>query len=742
VGKIRDRLWVHGLILRAVPFSWVIPLAIGLALGLQDQGQDLLQQFVEWERAPNMVHRILPWLGILLLGGTAWYSSRILLGRPLDRGGLKLPQEQEDLRKWYPRMLGALTPLVIAGALFRAAYFAGADGGWLGWAALLAPVILGAGVLRWIQRHEDLLAAKPWLGVAGVTGVVLIFAIGMLLGLPDGPSRRLLLLGGVSCGLAVLLFVFFIWRRTRILDDQGRCLDHTPRALSRTSVHLILGLLGLCWLVGAAITVAPVAVAPPLGSVFLVLLVGAVWTAVGAAAMLLRTTFRVPVLGVVILWLVVASFFNDYHVVRGVGEWPTADPVSLEDRFARWDGVAESSAESIEDATANPAPVFLVVGEGGGVRAAYWTASVLASLQESDARFVDRVFALSTVSGSSLGAAVFMALTEEGDVRGCGGLVSCTDSILAQDFLSPLLGMMLTSDVAGKLFPFPFLDRSLGIEAAFEQAWSGAVGNDRFSRGLTEALPDRPARPILYMNSTRVETGTQMVMGTAPWLGSSVGEGRDLRDVLRAPPSLAGAVHNSARFPMASPAGRVDTASGGPSWRPSAGTWGRLADGGYYEVSGGATALDLARVLCAARNDVCGARLHVIAILNGPDRGAPAPDRAVTELMSPVVTLFRAREARARESLEALESLVGPDRFHALRLCPNIDGRRANLPLGWHLSQRAQSDMKKNLTLRSNRGQLDAIVSALRSPLRPGSPADSASATGTPPGSSGAHRAC
>ena len=33
-------------------------------------------------------------------------------------------------------MLGALAPLLIAGAFFRAAYFAGADGGWLGWAAL------------------------------------------------------------------------------------------------------------------------------------------------------------------------------------------------------------------------------------------------------------------------------------------------------------------------------------------------------------------------------------------------------------------------------------------------------------------------------------------------------------------------------------------------------------------------------------------------------------------------------
>jgi hypothetical protein len=688
-----------------VPFSWSIPLVIGLTLGLQDQGQDLLQQFVEWERAPNVMHRVLPWLGILLLGATAWYSSRILLGRPLDLGGLELTEDYEDLRKWYPRMLGALTPLLIAGAFFRAAYLAGADGGWLGWSVLCAPVILGAGVLRWIQRHEDLIAKHPLPSFAIAFGIALAFSVGMLFGFDDVPSRRLLLLGGVSCSIAVVLFVFFIWRRTLILDEEGQNVDHTPKSLSKVSRRLIEGLLALGWLVGAAITIAPVSVAPMLGSVSLVLLIGAVWTGVGGAAMLLRTTFKVPLFGLVMLWLIAASFVNDYHVVRAVGEWSAADTLSLAGRFARWDGNADSvpSAE----------PVFLVVGEGGGVRAAYWTGSVLAALQEAESRFVDRLFALSTVSGSSLGAAVFMALTEEGDVGRCGSVVSCTDSILGQDFLSPLIGMMLTSDVAGKFIPLPIFDRSRGIESAFEAAWSGAVGNDRFSWSLPVALPDATSRPILYMNSTRVETGTQMVLGTAPWLGSTPGEVRDLRQVLRAPPSLAGAVHNSARFPIASPAGRVDTASAGPSWRPSAGTWGRLADGGYYENAGGATVLNLARALCEVRADVCGTRLHVIAVLNGPDKGKVEPDRAITELMSPVWTLFRARAARATEALDQLEKLVGASRYHELRLCADIDGRRANLPLGWHLSERAQSDMKANLYSESNRAQLDAILSVL-----------------------------
>ena len=55
-------------------------------------------------------------------------------------------------------------------------------------------------------------------------------------------------------------------------------------------------------------------------------------------------------------------------------------------------------------------PVFLIATEGGGIRAAYFTASVLAALQERCPALAQHTLAISGVSGGSVGAAVFAGL--------------------------------------------------------------------------------------------------------------------------------------------------------------------------------------------------------------------------------------------------------------------------------------------------------------------------------------------
>ena len=59
---------------------------------------------------------------------------------------------------------------------------------------------------------------------------------------------------------------------------------------------------------------------------------------------------------------------------------------------------------------ARPYPVFIVAAPGGGIRAAYWTAGVLAALQDADRGFARHVLAISGVSGGSVGAGIFAAL--------------------------------------------------------------------------------------------------------------------------------------------------------------------------------------------------------------------------------------------------------------------------------------------------------------------------------------------
>ena len=63
-----------------------------------------------------------------------------------------------------------------------------------------------------------------------------------------------------------------------------------------------------------------------------------------------------------------------------------------------------------------PIPVIVAAAEGGGIRAAYWTSMVLhhlADIPDADVMFPRRLFAISSVSGGSFGAAVYAGLRRD-----------------------------------------------------------------------------------------------------------------------------------------------------------------------------------------------------------------------------------------------------------------------------------------------------------------------------------------
>ncbi|MFX7866411.1 hypothetical protein ABTK37_20655, partial [Acinetobacter baumannii] len=60
-------------------------------------------------------------------------------------------------------------------------------------------------------------------------------------------------------------------------------------------------------------------------------------------------------------------------------------------------------------------PLYVVAAEGGGIYAATHAASFLAEIQDMCPGFSHHLFAISGVSGGSVGAAVFNALTRDFD---------------------------------------------------------------------------------------------------------------------------------------------------------------------------------------------------------------------------------------------------------------------------------------------------------------------------------------
>ena len=329
--------------------------------------------------------------------------------------------------------------------------------------------------------------------------------------------------------------------------------------------------------------------------------IGSMIASLSAAAWLVSGV-RLPVITAGVLVLLLFSCVNDNHRLRAL-DGDLARP-RMDEAYARW-------------ARANPeGPIVLVATAGGASRAAYWTAAVLRELDErTQGRFGRQLFAISSVSGGSLGAVGFAGWHADHPF-GEGGCTyspearrSFDSAFFGADYLSPALAGLFYPDLVQRFLPLAvFPDRAVSLEEAWIHGWRAAADEgadacapaDRASDRLGEnflAIWDRSLRedsqtapwvPIVLLNGTAVETGKRVI--TAP-VEVDNGIFEDSHDFFRLFPyriSAATAVTNSARFPVISPAGTVPRVGGGVM---------RIVDGGYLENGGIETVYDLARYL-------------------------------------------------------------------------------------------------------------------------------------------------
>jgi hypothetical protein len=283
------------------------------------------------------------------------------------------------------------------------------------------------------------------------------------------------------------------------------------------------------------------------------------------------------------------------------------------------------------------------------------------------------VFAISGVSGGSLGAAAYAVLTRASENAKCAEADRQSAAIgarqrrvicaLDEDFLSPVAATWLFPDLLRAFWVPPPVDRRLRWQdrgRTLEQAWKasidalrpGAFDGSFLDYAKTATAPGEgvPASVNLILNSTGVQTGERVITSTFWWdpagatdLMSSAFDTRDL--------SLVGAVHNSARFTYVSPAGSYYDAP--PDEHTLAG---QVADGGYFDNSGALALTELLAALRGSLDPETVARLRFVIITNdGAERRICdlASRRAVgsaVQLAAPIDTFFAARVARAELS--------------------------------------------------------------------------------------------
>jgi len=587
----------------------------------------------------------------------------------------------------------------------------------------------------WRSLHSWLLRNVPRiLGVAPMVIVGWSF-VSVRGSYESDPPPQLLCLGLFTLGGGVVLYVFFVLRRRWIErhDPQAaRRKYQRLRELPRDSVAVLGLMTGVSVASCILFIVDPVYFAGAIGTGAVIMFAAACWVFWGSALIYFGSRKHIPVITLIVLLVLISSFFNDNHDVRVLARQEFVRP-TLREALLDWNSriTAKYPDQSVH-------PLFIVASEGGGIRAAYWTTTVLGTIQDADPSFADHVFAISGVSGGSLGAAVFAALVADAPPQ--GEFAKRGQSILGQDFLSPAAAAMLYPDFIQRFLPcrILYLDRGRWLERAWENAWRNTMHTDRFARSFLDLWQDRRVYvPSLFLNGTSVESGNRIIASNI-LIDSNFFETTDAtakllslwqRKERRRPKidmPLSTAAHMSARFTYVSPAGR---------FAPD-GT--HVVDGGYFENSGATTALDILRQVnneMRQKAELRGIIPQIIMISNNPlgvasgsrdfamrkqelkkvarTAAAEAAQREagtfLEDALAPVYALLSTRDARGeyaqkaigqaqRESCDALKAQLGMEIdgsrcLHFFSLAPAT----VPLPLGWMLSNGAADAMQKEM---------------------------------------------
>jgi hypothetical protein len=258
-----------------------------------------------------------------------------------------------------------------------------------------------------------------------------------------------------------------------------------------------------------------------------------------------------------------------------------------------------------------PVPMLIVATAGGGIRAAYWTATVLEKLEKDFEEQGEKqsvrpyLFAISGVSGGSVGAAAFEAALTQRDENHCRpdkpGDERCplATNFLKEDFLAPALASLVFQDAPSSFLPdLGQGDRGAALERSFEHASNDLLARpflSFFRRAKPETSLDEEQgpwwRPILLLNATHEETGNRIITSHVKIERNVFVDSLDALNTLGTDVRVSTAAHNSARFTYVSPAGYLG------------GDRGSVIDGGYFENFGALSALELAHAATKALND-------------------------------------------------------------------------------------------------------------------------------------------
>lgn len=448
--------------------------------------------------------------------------------------------------------------------------------------------------------------------------------------------------------------------------------------------------------------------AEQIGSLALVMFAFAALLSITSFLQVASRRSQLPIIPILATWglMFTVTDWNDNSRVRTLPNVQTGAP-PLDQAFKQW-----LANRTDKPAAGKPFPVFIVATEGGGIRSAYLTALTLCRIQDRYPAFAQHVFAISGVSGGSVGGSIFAALCRKHAVNQDlpptglpwsekGPLERELDKIFQRDWLAPVLATAMYQDmIQGWLPAVGHVDRSKALERAIERAFRSVTGEDTFAKPFSDLHEGfaSGAMPALFLNTTTEDNGERLVIA-----GLSVAGPKedpifytvaDRDSSLNLPLSTAAVL--SARFPVVTASGLL------PISRKEDRQDVRVLDGGYYDNSGCATAMNIMQLLELAYRGVAKPPFEVVIVRIGYGVHGPAwKGSSGPEPLSPVVGLFNARDGRATDAVRQLrtymKALEKKDQTGPRMIEFHFDARTAKLPLGWLLSTRSMEIAKTQL---------------------------------------------
>ncbi|WP_126969551.1 patatin-like phospholipase family protein [Gynurincola endophyticus] len=350
-------------------------------------------------------------------------------------------------------------------------------------------------------------------------------------------------------------------------------------------------------------------------------------------------------------------------------------------------------------------PMYFVLANGGASRAGWWTGGVLAYLQEtsqfdSEQSFYQHMFAISSASGGSVGAASFLykAKSKTADEP----LFHSVRKVFEADLLSPGLSYFLSFDLGRYLLPISFtsIDRNIKLEQAFDQSMQLKDKHLPIQYLFTNDAYNYA--PIFAFNVTRMQDGSPALVTNLAYGYNRFNNREDILHIMSPDSTLtiSSAAFLSARFPYISPAGRINAKNKTVHY---------YVDGGYFDNSGAGFIQELLGETKAIidqnekykkyRNRI---QFKILHIKNAPRGGVKLEKTLpmVNDFLSPLITVMGAYDMQTNTNDYRLINYIS-DRAFSYDTITLVDKVRFRYPMNWVMSDFVMKRMDSLIQVQS-----------------------------------------